>query len=160
MTCRNILFISLLFYSCTGNVGSGSLGGWDNVVFQVPEQKLKKAIDSLYKANPRYRDILKWKSEAEHWVKDHPYLRIVIFYFGDIPEEMYYVTFVDAGTGQNEKYSRLAIRGVENGGGRWKQYDDLSSSEQLRIAKRFDAEIVKTIENILGTKSYKEKKYR
>ncbi len=96
--------------------------------------------------------------EAENWVKNHSFLRTVIFYFDDLPNEMYYVSFVDAGTGDNPNYSRLSIRGVENGNGLWKEFEEFNIDEQKRIAKRFDVEIVKRLEHILGTISLRNDK--
>lgn len=160
MKFTKFIFISFMFYSCTQNIGAGTIGGWDSIVFTTSEEKLKKAIDSLYKIEPKYYKIKKWKDKAEYWVENYSYLRIVIFYFDGLPEEMYYVTFVDPGTGQNQNYSRLAIRGVENGEGHWKQYEEFSESEQNRIAQRFKREIITKLERITNTKSYIEKSYR
>jgi hypothetical protein len=159
MKFENLIFLILLFNSCIESMPSGELGGWDNVVFQTSEAKLKKAVDSLYKIQPKYK-LTKWKYEAKSWVQTYKHLRITMFYFHDVPEEMYYVTFVDSGTGDNPNYSRLAIRGVENGKGGWKRYVDLPSSEQLRIAKRFNDEIIKPLEHMLRTETYVEKSYR
>ena len=155
---KKLLFLLVLFTSCN-YPGDGALGGWNIVVFKTTEEKLKVAIDSLYKIEPKYHQIKKWQYEADYWIKDHSYLRTIIFYFKDEPEEMYYVTFVGLGLGDNPNYSRLAIRGVENGKGSWKRYDDFSTTEQLRVAKRFDREIVKRLESISGVTSYVEKKY-
>ncbi|NTD97011.1 hypothetical protein G6M26_06595 [Agrobacterium tumefaciens] len=160
MKFLKLILISLLFYSCNGDMGSGALGGWDIIVFKTSEKNLKIAIDSLYKIEPKYHHIKKWKYEADYWIKDHSYLETTIFYFREAPEEMYYVTYVGLGTGDNPNYSRLAIRGVENGNGSWKRYDDFSSMERLRISRRFEIEIVKQLERITGAKSYVEKKYR
>lgn len=155
-----ITLISLLFYSCTGNLGPGALDGWDTVVFKTSEANLDQAIDSFYKRNPKYHEIKKWNYEADYWVKDHSYLKVAVFYFEDEPEEMYYVSFVETGYNKNPNHSRLAIRGVENGKGRWKQYNDFSPSDQLRIAKRFDDEVVKPLAEMLKTQTYIDKKYR
>lgn len=154
MKYRYLLTLLLILNSCLEHTPSGELGGWNNVVFKTPEVKLREAIDSLYKAYPTYKHIKKWNFEAESWVKNYNSLRTTIFYFEERPEEMYYVTFVDAGTGENPNYSRLAIRGVENGKGSWKRYVDLNHTEQIRITARFNDEIVKPLENILGTESY------
>lgn len=153
MRFLKLLLFSLLFYSCN-YIGAGGLGGWDIIVFKISGEKLKIAVDSLYKVEPKYHDIKKWKSEADYWVRANSDLKTVIFYFEDAPEEMYYVTFVGVGTGDNPNYSRLAIRGVENGRGRWKQYEEFNADEQERIHKRFEKEIVVKLEQITKTRSY------
>lgn len=150
---------SLLFYSCTGSISAGSLGGWDIIVFKIPEQKLESGIDSFYKANSNYLIPGKWKSEAENWIKNYSYLKTVIFYFDGSPEEMYYVTYIDAGTGDNPNYSRLAIRGVKKGNDDWKRFEEFDTSEQERIEKRFEKEIITKLEQITKAKSYLEKTY-
>ncbi|TKC09090.1 hypothetical protein [Pedobacter frigoris] len=154
-----IVVFSLLFYSCTGNISAGTLSGWDIVVFKTSTQKLELGIDSLYKANSNYIIPEKWESEAEKWIKNYSYLKTVVIYFDDSPEEMYYVTFIDAGTGDNPNYSRLAIRGVKQGNDYWKQFEEFNASEQERIEKRFEKEIVKKLEQITKTNSYIEKTY-
>lgn len=159
MRFLKLTLISLLLYSCNGDMGSGALGGWNTIVFKASEEKLKMAIDSFYKSEPKYHEIRKWKEEADFWIKDHSYLKATIFYFKDEPEEMYFVTFVGLGTDDNPNYSKLAIRGVENGDGRWKKHHDYGNVEQLRISRRFDVEIVKPLERILGVKSYVEERY-
>jgi hypothetical protein len=86
-----IVLISSVLCSCNGDLGPGALGGWNIIVFKTSEKNLKFAIDSLFKTKPKYKHINKWKYEAEYWVKDHSYLKTVIFYFEGAPEEMYYV---------------------------------------------------------------------
>lgn len=155
-----LILVSLLFYSCGGSIGAGSLGGWDRIVFKIPETKLKKAIDSLYKVEPKYYHIKRWKSEAKYWVKNFSYLRTVIFYFDEPPTEMYYVTFIPAGTGDNPNYSTLAVRGVENGDGKWKEFGEFDVADQERIQNRFKKEIISRLEQITKTKSEEKKTYR
>jgi hypothetical protein len=148
-----LLVLSLLFYSCS-YLGAGGLGVWNIHVFKISEKELIKAVDSFYKVNPEFYHIKKWKPEAEYWVRNYSDLKTVIFYFEESPEEMYYVTFVSAGTGDNPNYSRLAIRGVENGKGNWKQYDEFNTIEQERIETRFEKEIIFKLEKITKTTSY------
>lgn len=154
-----IVVFSLLLYSCTGSISAGSLGGWDIIVFKIPAQKLEPGIDSFYKSNSNYLTPQKWKSEAENWINNYSYLKTVIFYFDASPEEMYYVTFIDAGTGDNPNYSRLAIRGVKKGNDNWKRFDEFNASEQKRIEKRFEKEVITKLEQITKAKSYVEKTY-
>ena len=70
---------------------------------------------------------------------------------------MYYVTFVNSGAGENPNYSRLAIRGVENGNGKWKKFMEFNTIEQERIEKRFQKEIISRLEHFTRVKSYVEK---
>lgn len=149
-----ILFFCLLFYSCTANFSAGSLGGWVTVTFPASEKKLQIAIDSLYRFNPKYDCLGKWKFEAENWRKDYSNLKTLTFCFDSAPEEMYYVTFVEAGTSSNPAYASLAVRGVENGTGRWSRYEDFNHTEQLRIQKRFEEEIISKLEQYTKIKSY------
>lgn len=158
MKFPKLILISLLFYSCN-NIGAGGLSGWDIIVFKIPTQKLKSGIDSFYKANPKYVIPGKWKSESDYWVKANSDLKTTIFYFEDAPEEMYYVTFIGAGTGDNPNYSRLAIRGVQKDNGNWKRFEEFNTSEQERIEKRFEKEVVTKLEQITNARSYVEKTY-
>jgi len=156
MILRNVIFASLFFCSCAGSIGAGTLSGWDNVIFPTSKEDVQKAIAELYKNNPKYRLNNKWKSQAEYWLKNFSYLETVIFYFSEEPEEMYYVTFVEPGTSDNPKCTGLAIRGVENGVGHWKEYQEYSDIDKIRIDERFRREIVSKIERYTKTKSYKE----
>lgn len=158
MKFPKLILISLLFYSCN-NIGAGGLSGWDVIVFKIPTQKLKSGIDSFYKANPKYVIPGKWNSEADYWVKANSDLKTTIFYFKDAPEEMYYVTFIGAGTGDNPNYSRLAIRGVQKNNGNWKRFEEFNTTEQERIEKRFEKEVVTKLEQITNARSYVEKTY-
>ena len=144
-----------LFFNSCNYPGDGALGGWDIIEFKTSEAKLKQAIDSLYKLEPSYKTKGNWKYESNEWLKDHYYLNTVIFYFNSPPEEMYYVTYVDNGNGDNPNFSRLAIRAVQISSNSWKRYQDVSKNEKLRIEKRFHKYIVKRLEMLTKVESSK-----
>lgn len=152
-----ILFFSLILSACNANISAGSLGGGKIVTFPVPDQELHKAIEHLFEFDPQYHFPEKWKFKTESWTKDYFFLKPYFFYFKDSPEEMYYVTLIEAGTGDNPNYSRLAIRGVGDGVELWKKYEKLNDAEKARIQKRFEKEIITKLEKYTKTKSYVEK---
>jgi hypothetical protein len=126
----------------------------DRVKFKVPEKTIQHAIDSLYRTHPEYVVPEKWESKTELWMKNYSFLKTVIFYFHNDPEEMYYVTFVKAGTGGNLNHTRLAVRAVQTEETKttWKNHEELSTEEQKRIQKRFVDEIVSKLETIIEEK--------
>jgi hypothetical protein len=50
------------------------------------------------------------------------------------------------------------IRGIENGPGTWREFDEFSAKEQERIKKKIDQEVVIRLEQIINIKSHLEKK--
>jgi hypothetical protein len=138
-------------------MGPGTLGGWTIVEFSSPEKEIQNAIDSLYRAHPEYTLPEKWKSKPDFWINNYSFLKTVIFYFKDYPEEMYYVTFVESGTGDNPNHTRLAVRAVEAEQTTWKKHEELSVEEQERIQKRFEDEIVLKLEGITKKRAFKKK---
>lgn len=156
---NSIVVVFVLFFcSCTGSLGAGSLSAWEIRVFEVPEVKLIAGIDCFLQTNPKYSVIQKWKDMADGWEKAYSFMKTYVFYFDQSPSEMYYVTLIDAGYGNNPNYSRLAIRAVENGSGSFKQYEEFNAVEQERIRTRFYREVIVELEQIVHTKSYVEER--
>lgn len=138
-------------------IGAGSFGGWDITVFPVSSKQLDIAIDSLYKAFPRYVVPGKWKNYSEEWIKQgYVQRKTYVFYFEDYPEEMYYVSIVGPGYASHPEYARFSIRGVETGDGNWKEHKQYNDAESARIEKRFKEAIVSKLEEYTKTKSYIE----
>jgi len=74
--------------------GCGTLGGWDNCAFPISFSKLDAAINRLYDEYPNYKMPEKWK-DYDNWSQGgYDFLESRIFYFGSVPEEMYYITFL------------------------------------------------------------------
>lgn len=153
------MFFCLLFYSCTGSIGAGSLGGWEIVVFPVTEAKLESKIDSLYVKYPEYLPPEKWQYEVKYWdVSGYNSMKSVFFYFNDGPEELYYVTFIDAGFGAKKpEWARIAIRAIYHERIGWKTNENVKNEEKERIRLRFRNEIVSKLERFTKTKIFIEK---
>lgn len=139
-------------------ISAGSLGGWETVVFPVTEKRLIIGIDSLFKSYPEYHIPEKWKYDTEHMTgNNYSNKKVYYYYFVTDPEEMYFVTFIDAGSfSKNPNYARIAVRAVGSGDDSWKLNKNCDEKEKLRIAKRFHDEIVTKLEDITKTKSFKE----
>jgi hypothetical protein len=150
-----ILLICFLLSAC---YSAGTLGGWDSVVFPKNEKTLDSALKILYTENQRYEVPEKWKFEADSWHRGgYDFLKSNIFYFVESPEEMYYVSYIDPGTGtQNPEFARISIRAVYQNGDRWIENEDCDDAEKARIQKRFEKEIITKLEKYTKTKSYIE----
>ncbi|PTS93386.1 hypothetical protein DBR11_25425 [Pedobacter sp. HMWF019] len=156
---KKLLFLTsfFCFLSCRF-IDAGSFSGWNTIVFPISPKKLDVAVDQLFKEYPNYVMPEKWKNYGEDWIKQG-YIRkkIFIFYFESAPEEMYYVSLVDAGYTEHTEYVRIAVRGVETGNGHWKQNKQCSDEQRKRIEDRFKNEIVSKLETYVKAKSYIQK---
>lgn len=152
---RYIIFFIISF--CWSCYGAGSLGGWDTIVFRTSQKQLDSAIVTLYTQNPQYKIPNKWQYDIGLWKSDgYGILKANFFYFASKPEEMYYVTYIGAGTGGDPKLTRIAIRAIGYGNDQWKIRKDFDENENLRINKRFNDEIISKLEKYTKTKSYSE----
>lgn len=144
-----IIIITTIFISAC-NIGAGTLGGFDSRKFETDKKTLAIGIDSLYKQHPEYVIPDKWK-DFDNWSeRGYDFLDGRILYFTSSPEEMYYLTIL-AGND-----TRIAIRAVHTGSGRWLLEDDFSLTEKERIEKRFDFEIISQLEKLTKSKSVRE----
>jgi len=116
MKIKILILASFLFCSCTGSIGAGSLGGWDILVFPVKESKLDSAINLFFFIDSvKYVVPKKWEHKSESWKRGgYDFLKARFFYFNANPEEMYYVSYISAGSGENPDWTRLSVRAVYN----------------------------------------------
>jgi len=116
------------------------------------------AIDSLFAKYPEYKIPDKWKKEDDWKERGYDFLDTRIYYFKFSPEEMYYVSFYgDANDSLQTDTTRtgISIRAIYNGTNYiWTKESDISSSEEHRIIKRFQNEIVSKLEQYTNTKAY------
>jgi hypothetical protein len=140
-----VVFVMLVFsYSC------GTLGGFDERVFPVAKNQLNKAFDSLYATYPEYNIPEKWKQFDDWKERGYDFLDSRLIYFKEVPEEMYYVSFIGDPTSQSNLHMcRIAIRAVCKGRGRWLLVNDFNRKEKDRIENRFDTEIIDKLELFL-----------
>jgi hypothetical protein len=98
----------------------------------------------------------KWKKEDDWKERGYDFLDSRIFYFKSEPEEMYYVSFYgDANDAHQADTTNtgISIRAVDNGANYiWTKESDISSSEERRIKKRFQSEIISKLEKFTNTK--------
>jgi hypothetical protein len=148
------LFICFLFLcSCGGSIGAGTLGGWDTISFAVKERKLDSAINNIYEAYPEFQVPSKWLYAKEFWKNSgYDFLQAHFFYFRESPEEMYYVSYIGAGS-DNPTPARIAIRSVYTEAMGWRTNDKFSKEENTRITKRFNDEIISKLEKYTNTQS-------
>lgn len=153
---KHFLFItlSILLISC-----DGTLGGFDNRVFQSPKENIITALDTFFIDNPEMQIPAKWKSHDNWKKRGYDFLDSRIFYFNTVPEEMYYVTFVANGNENQNKNGPtiLAIRAVNNGRGKWIKYDDFDAEEKERIEQRFDKNVIIEIEKYSRIKAVRKR---
>ena len=143
-----LIFTTIAISSC--NLGAGTLGGFDARKFETDKKTLAAGIDSLYKRHREYVIPDKWK-DFDNWSeRGYDFLDGRILYFPSAPEEMYYFTIL-AGD-----QTRIAIRAVHGGSGRWLLEEDFSLTEKERIEKRFDVEIISKLEKFTKSKSVRE----
>jgi hypothetical protein len=146
---RNIVFIILTAISISG-CGAGTLGGFDPIEFETDKKTLRVGIDSLYKLHPEYAIPHKWK-DFDNWTeRGYDFLEGRILYFASSPEEMYYITILAGDE------TRVAVRAVHTGTGRWLLEEDFSVTERARIEKRFDFEIISKLEKLTKSKSVRK----
>jgi hypothetical protein len=145
---RNFLIIILITITISGcNIGAGTLGGFDSIKFDTDKKTLLNALDTLYKLYPKYAIPNKWK-DFDNWSeRGYDFLNGRILYFESSPEEMFYVTILVG----NE--TRIAIRAIHRGSGRWLLEKDFSLDEKERILKRFDFEIISKLKELTKSKS-------
>jgi hypothetical protein len=148
---RNIIFIILTMIAISGcNIGAGTLGGFDSVKFETDKKTLGNSLDTLYKLHPPYTIPDKWK-DFDNWSeRGYDFLDGRILYFASSPEEMFYVTILAGDE------TRIAIRAVHNGQGRWLKEEDFSTTDKERIERRFDSEIISKLEKLTKSKSVRE----
>ena len=138
-------YLSLFIVSILLTAGCGNLGSFRIINFSANKRQLTLAIDSIYKNYPSYIIPDKWKKFDTWSERGYDFLDSRIFYFKEIPEEMYYVTFRgDKSTPPKQPIS-IAIRAVSNGKGRWLKQEDFSNMEIERIESRFEVEILSKI---------------
>jgi hypothetical protein len=119
----------------------GQIG--DTIRFRADKQNLDKAIDSLYAKYPEYKVPPTWEKYKNLSLRPNSYIEDKFFYFKSQPEEMYYVALIDdsAMAGDSAR-SRLAIRAINHGDGKWVLESGIDYKEEKAIVKRFDDEIV------------------
>ena len=155
MKIKILILASFLFCSCTGSIGAGSLGGWDIMVFPVKEPKLDSAINSFFIDSAKYGVPKKWEYESEFWKRGgYDFLKARCFYFNATPEEMYYISYISAGTGGNPDWTRLSVRAVYSEKMGWREKEEYSKIEQIRIQKRFNKFICNSLEFYTGVRSF------
>lgn len=140
-----LTFISILaFTSC--NIAAGTLGGFETWHFSIPRAIIDMKIDSLYSSHPEYKIPEKWRY-LDNWnERGFGFLKGKILYLADPPEEMYYFSYIAAGTGdENPEDARLSIRAI-NSGVSWLKKDDISKEESRRVENRFYSELIFKLE--------------
>jgi len=152
------LTIILLICTLTGcGIGAGTLGGFETITFPTSKRILVVAIDSLFAEHPEYKIPNKWKKEDDWKERGYDFLDTRIFYFKSEPEEMYYVSFYgDANDSVQVDTTKtgISIRAIDNNTNYlWTKEDDISSSEEKRINKRFQNEIISKLEQYTNTKA-------
>jgi hypothetical protein len=144
------IVISFLLISC-----DGTLGGFNTIRFPISKKKIDIAFDSLganyseYKIPDRYKDYNNWSKRG------YDFLDSRIFYFKQLPEEMYYVTFVgDEEIFKDTTHIDIAIRSVFIGSKKkWVKQEDFTEEENNRIQARFKNEIISKLERYTNSKS-------
>jgi|GEM_PF-6600440 len=150
-----LLLVSVLLFSCN-YPGKGSLGGWTSITFPVQKDKFKLAVDSLRNANPQNEIPEKWQYDSEYWKRDAGGLKeSEVLYIKKDPEEMYFFSYIPNDNDQNEKSTTIALRSVFRNG-TWYRKVDLDTTQQKRISKRFNEDIIAELELITNTKSTSE----
>ncbi|HEY0297723.1 MAG TPA: hypothetical protein VGB84_00745 [Arachidicoccus sp.] len=142
-------------------MGAGTLGGFEIITFPTSKRVLVAAIDSLFAKNPEYGIPNKWKAEDDWNERGYSFLDSRIFYFKSEPEEVYYVSFYgDANKSVQVDTTKtgISIRAIDNDANyRWTKEEDVGSTEENRINKRFQTEIITKLEQYANTKAEIEK---
>jgi len=134
-----------LFLICSG-FSCGTLGGiGPTFYFPTSKLKLEKAFSKMYLENPTYSlpdSLMKY----DNWKKrGYGFLEGKIVYFDDLPQELYYVTYIGDSTDLLDTAKiGIAIRSVcmPEKSPKWLLSDELNVIERERIEKRFSTEIV------------------
>jgi hypothetical protein len=142
-----LVISSICIQGC--EIGAGTLGAFEPVSFDTDKKTLQLAIDTLYTLHPEYSIPDKWKDYDDWSARGFGFLDGRVLYLASPPEEMYYITILGG------ERTRLSIRAVHNGRGRWLKEQDFSTSEKERIQKRFDMEVVSKLEQLTKSKSSK-----
>ncbi|TDE14819.1 hypothetical protein [Dyadobacter psychrotolerans] len=151
-----ILMVGCNTKSCNMDNLAGTLGTFQPWGFAASEDQMNKAIANLYAQNPKYVIPEKWKY-LDNWEESgYGFLQGKIFYFGQIPEEMYYVSYSSDHI-DDMKVMAISVRAVTDGNDsmRWFKNDEIQESEQKRINNRFYEEIIKKLEKLLGVPAQK-----
>lgn len=156
---KNVIIVISISILISCKIGAGTLGGFETWYFPISKKNVQNKIDSLFIKYPNYTIPEKWKY-LDDWSKSgYDFLESKIFYFKNEPEEMYYVTFVEAGTGvENPDHARIAVRAVNCGKPIWLTVDDFSNNEKNRIQRRFYQEIILKIEKSTGVSAVQLKR--
>jgi hypothetical protein len=161
MASNRLAVILLIFILTSCGFGAGTLGGFDTITFPTSKQTLAAAIDSLFAIYPEYKIPDKWKKEDDWKERGFDFLDSRIFYFKSEPEEMYYVSFYgDANDLHQADTTKtgISIRAINNVANyNWTKESDISSSEERRINKRFQNEIISKLEQFTNTKAISER---
>lgn len=172
MRYAQLLVLAVFLAGCS-MLGAGTLGSFQQWSFSISEKRLDKEIANLYKNNPSYIIPDKWK-ELDTWNKSgYGFLKGKIFYFKDIPEQMYYISYheIEAnsyGNDSDSTVSTIAVRAVNSGdeliinkedtiwiSNRWDTRDDFDERVANNIDKRFYKEIISRLERQIGQRARK-----
>jgi hypothetical protein len=120
--------------------------------FEIDEQTLLMAIDSLFIKYPQYKVPLKWTiyDSYSYSQKRYAFYNERRFYFGPPIEEMYSVGIYAYGT-----KSRIAISAMHDSS-HWHLQEDLLPQEIERIENRFDKIIISKLKKITRSKCVRE----
>ncbi len=160
MTPIRFILTTFTFLLAGCGFGAGTLGGFEIINFPTSKRTLVASIDSLYAQYAEYKIPDKWKKRDDWKERGYDFLDSRIFYFKSEPEEMYYVSFYgDANKLIQADTTRtgISIRAVDNDANYiWTKESDISFSEERRINKRFQNEIVSKIEEYTNTTAKRE----
>ena len=150
-----LLILTLLTLTFAGCIGAGTLGGFEDRVFPVPRARLARAIDSLYAEYPEYKLPEKWQPLDDWKERGYGFLDSRIFYFKNMPEEMYYISFIGMPEDStiNNIEATISVRAVRDSASGWMLEAGTSRAEKRRIEKRFDDEIIAKLERYTGVKA-------
>ena len=142
------------FFLASCIFSAGTLEGFPPYTFPTYKRDLEQAIDSLYIKYPQNKVPEKWEYKDNWKESGYDFLDSRIFYFQNVPEEMYYVTFIGAYSNPgNVNPVTISIRAVINDSIRWLKYDEFKKEKQEQIQRRFYNEIISKLEKYTNTKS-------
>jgi hypothetical protein len=153
-------FLFLILNSCW--FGAGTLGSFKSYLFVASEKKMNLEIENIYTSHPEYKMPKKWEPFDDWNERGFESLNGKIFYFGNSPEEMYYVSYYELNDNNSIKdgfkTTDISVRAVHNGTWRWKKEDDYEKDkkEKERIEKRFHDEIIVKLEKQMNTKAIED----
>jgi hypothetical protein len=133
-----------LLYKVAEMFSPGTLGSFDDRRFRLKKSDFVSVFDSI----PERQIPDKWKESAMSIEHTYEFIHEnTCVYLKEYPEEMYFVSY-----NGNSKFSAISIRSVYTRN-RWFTQRDLDDSERERIENRFDAQIIRQIEDATGTKA-------